>query len=259
MPASRTNCAMDDPDAWLGGRLHLHQPRRGSHRAGTDAVLLARLCEPPAGSVVCDVGAGSGAVGLSLAVCTQAGRVVLVERDPILAAMAGSNASLNGLADRVEVIEADVLAPAAARHAAGLLPNRVDLVLTNPPYFDRNRQRSSPVAGKAAAHSYEAGDLDAWLRTCVELLKPDGRIGMIHRADALPECLDALRNRFGDIRVRPVHAFAEAPAIRILITATKGSRAPFHLRPALVLQDAEGRFRPEVEALHRGGGWIDPS
>ena len=46
------------------------------------------------------------------------------------------------------------------------------------------------------------------------------------------------------------------PAIRLLITAVKGSRGPFTLLPPLVLQGPDGRFTPELEALNAGQGWI---
>jgi len=55
------------PDALLGGRLHLHQPPRGAHRAGTDGVLLAHLLAPAPGERLCDVGSGPGIVGLACA------------------------------------------------------------------------------------------------------------------------------------------------------------------------------------------------
>ena len=74
---------------------------------------------------------------------------------------------------------------------------------------------------------------------------------MIHRADALPRILAVLGGRFGQITVRPVQAKAGEPAIRILVTATKGSRAPFALAPPLVLHGEDGRFTPEADALHR--------
>lgn len=249
-----------EAEAWLGGRLRLHQPPRGAHRAGTDAVLLAALLGPEAGAIVCDIGAGTGAVGLAVAIGTQSCRVVLVERDAGLAALAQRNADLNGLSDRVSVIEADVLAAGAGRREAGLVPGLADVVLTNPPFYERARHRPSPVAGKAAAHGFDDdGGLDAWLRACVDLLKPGGRLGLIHRADALPDCLDALRNRFGGIAVRPVHALSDRPAIRILVTAIKGSRGPFALLPPLVLQSPDGRFTEAVEALHRGVAGMPPS
>ena len=243
--------AAAEPDLFLGGALRLHQPPRGAHRAGTDAVLLARLIAPESGDTVYDLGAATGAVGLAAAHLSKECRVVLVERDPALAALARENAAANGLDARVSVIEADLLAPGAARRAAGLMPNAADLVLTNPPFFEGPGHRPSPDAGRAAAHAFPGeGGLEAWMRACADLARPDGRIGLIHRADALPACLDALKGRFGDCAVRPVHARADRPAIRVLISGRKGSRAPFRLLPPLVLQDADGRFTPEAAALH---------
>lgn len=239
-------------DPWLGGRLRLRQPPRGAHRAGTDAVLLSRLLAPGPGALVCDLGSGPGAVGLAVASLHPGCRVVLVENDAGFADLARANAALNGLAGRVLILEADILAGGAARHAAGLVPAMADIVLTNPPFFDRARHRPSPIAERRVAHSFGGDDLDTWMRTGVDVLKDGGRLGLIHRADALHPCLDALRNRFGDLAIRPVHARADRPAIRILITATKGSRGPTDLLPPLVLQTADGRFTTDVEALHRG-------
>jgi tRNA1(Val) A37 N6-methylase TrmN6 len=241
------------PDAFLGGRLRLHQPPRGAHRAGTDAVLLARLVEPAPGERVCDVGAGTGAVGLARAALAPGVRATLVERDPDLAALARRNAAENGLDARV--IEADVLANAAGRRAAGLLPETFDLVLTNPPFLEAGRHRPSPDPGRAAAHTLAAGGLEPWVRACTAILRPGGRIGLIHRADALGGCLTVLGRRFGGISVRPVHARCGEAAIRVLIAGVKGSRAALTVRAPLVLHGADGRFTPEAEALHRGEPW----
>ena len=243
-----------EPDAFLGGILRLHQPPRGAHRAGTDAVLLARLLAPMPGERLCDVGAGTGAVGLACAALHPGTRPTLVERDPALAELARANAALNGI--DATVIEADVLAPAAERRAAGLLPDGFDLVLTNPPFFTEGSHRPSPHAGKATAHAFPEGGLDLWIRTCTAILRPGGRLGLINRADALPACLEALKGRHGGIAIRPIHARAETPAIRVLIAATRGSRAATSLLPPLVLHGSDPKtFTPEAEALHRGAPW----
>jgi tRNA1(Val) A37 N6-methylase TrmN6 len=178
---------------------------------------------------------------------------MLGERDPEAAALARLNAEANGLADRARVVEADVTAPGRARRSVGLLPDSVDLVVTNPPFFEPGRHRASPVPTKAAAHGFpEAGGLEAWLRTASDLLRPSGRLVLIHRADALPACLDALAGRFGALQVTPVQPRADAAAIRVLVAGVRGSRAPFTLAPALVLHGPDGRFTAEVEAMHRG-------
>ncbi|MFE1601165.1 tRNA1(Val) (adenine(37)-N6)-methyltransferase [Methylobacterium sp. ID0610] len=244
-----------DPQPWLGGRLHLHQPPRGAHRAGTDAVLLAAAAGTPTGTVY-DLGAGTGAIGLAVAARAPGCRVVLVEREAEAAALARANIALNGLAERASLVAADVTAAAAARRAAGLLPDTADLVLTNPPFF-MGGHRPSPVAARAAAHAMPEGGLDAWLRTCADLLRPGGRLVLIHRADALPPCLDGLGGRFGGVTVRPIHARPGEPALRVLIAGIRGSRAAFGLLPGLVLHGPDGRFTAEAEALHRGEALLD--
>ncbi|AWN38757.1 tRNA1(Val) (adenine(37)-N6)-methyltransferase [Methylobacterium radiodurans] len=243
-----------EPDSLFGGRLRLFQPARGAHRAGTDAVLLARLLDPGPEARVCDLGAGSGAVGLAYGLAGA--RVTLVEREPEMAALARRNALLNRIA--ATIVETDLLAPAASRQAAGLEPESQDAVVTNPPFFEsgsRPAHRPSPNALRAAAHSFGPGDLDGWIRACAWILRPGGQLGLIHRADALPACLAALDRRFGGISVRPVHARADRPAIRVLIRALKGSRAPLDLLPPLVLQSANGAATPESAALHGGEPW----
>ena len=48
-------------------------------------------------------------------------------------------------------------------------------------------------------------------------------------------------------------AAPDAPAIRVLVRARKGSRAPLALLPGLMLNDADGKPTAEAEAILRGG------
>jgi tRNA1(Val) A37 N6-methylase TrmN6 len=246
----------------LDGRLSLAQPKRG-HRAGTDAVLLARAIGDQGAAHIVDLGAGVGTVGMIAALFAPAAHITLVEIDPAMAALAMANAEANGMAERVRTIVADVLCPRRADF--GLEDGCADIVLTNPPFLTQGNSRTSPDPQRARAHVMAEGDLALWLRRASAILKPKGRIVIIHRADALPDVLACLgqsagqgigqatgRGGMGEVRVLPVHAKANDAAIRILVTARKSSRAPFALLPPLILQDNDGRFTPLAESLHRG-------
>ena len=235
-------------DLLLGGRVHLAQSPKG-HRAGTDAVLLAASAPVRPGDTVMDVGAASGAVGLMAATRERGGRFVFVERDPGLAELCRRNCQENGVQGQVAV--ADLL-DKASRLAAGLAPESADLVLTNPPFLEEGQARISPDLGKAAAHALPAGGLEAWLKACTGLLKPKGRLVLIHRADRLAACLGILGDRLGGIELRFVHPSEDRPAIRLLLSGVKGSRAPLSILPPVVLNGPDGRFTPQAEALHRG-------
>src|SRR5947208_6899474 len=111
MRASRTNCAamterlrQTTEDAFLGGQLHLRQPKSG-HRAGHDAMLLAAATPARPGDRVVDFGAGVGAAGLAVAKRVPGVGLVLVELDAVLAGLARGNAASNAIAADVVVLD----------------------------------------------------------------------------------------------------------------------------------------------------------
>jgi tRNA1(Val) A37 N6-methylase TrmN6 len=242
-------------DAALGGRLRLFQPRRG-HRFGHDAILLAAATPACDGDRVADLGAGVGTAGLALAVRVAGARVTLVEIDTRLAALAGENAARNGLAGRVDAVALDVAAPAEAFAAAGLAAESCDIVMMNPPFHDAGKLPASPDACRRRAHEIEAAKLIGWIATARRLLRPDGVLTLIFRADGLPALLD-LADGFGDVTVMPVHPKLGAAAIRVLLAAVKGSRAPFAIRERLVLAASDGTPTAQTEAILRQGEALD--
>ncbi|SCY89728.1 tRNA1(Val) (adenine(37)-N6)-methyltransferase [Microvirga guangxiensis] len=235
-------------DCLLGGRVTLIQPAKG-HRAGTDAVLLAASAPAKAGDRVLDVGAATGAVGLMVAAREKEMRLGFVERDVDLAELCRRNCRANGV--EADIFVADLL-DKKSRHAAALNPETADLVLTNPPFLEEGQARISPDRGRAAAHALPAGGLEAWLKICLSLLKPRGKLVLIHRADRLADCVAVVGKSMGGIAIRFVHPAIDQPAIRILLSGVKGSRAPLRILPPVVLHGPDGRFNSDAEALHRG-------
>jgi tRNA1(Val) A37 N6-methylase TrmN6 len=238
-------------DAALGGRLRLLQPRRG-HRFGHDAILLAAATPARAGDRIADLGAGVGTAGLALAARVDGARVTLVEIDARLAALAGENAARNGLAGRIDAVALDVSAPADAFAAAGIAAESCDLVMMNPPFHDAGKLQASPDACRRKAHEIEAGALTDWVAAARRLLRPGGVLTLIFRADGLPALID-LVDGFGAVTVMPVHPKPGAAAIRVLLAAVKGSRAPFAIRQGLVLAGPDGTPTAWTEAILRQG------
>ncbi len=253
-----TNCVtMSDTsnditeDAFLNGKLRLRQPRRG-HRAGHDAMLLAAATPARINDRVVDFGAGVGAAGLAVARRVSGIKLVLVEIDGALAGLARTNAALNRLDAQVETL--DVAASAEAFAAVDLGPDSADVVLMNPPFNEAARHRPSPDAGRQAAHLATATTLEDWVHAARRVLKSGGTLTLIWRADGLAEVLAALDRGFGSLAILPIHSGPEASAIRILIRAVKGGRAPMVLYPGLMLSDAGGAPNAEVQAILAGEG-----
>jgi tRNA1(Val) A37 N6-methylase TrmN6 len=172
-----------------------------------------------------------------------------LELQPELAELARRNAAENGRGSSFRVITGDLSAPPLM-----LAPHAFDGVFMNPPYQRAAAGRASPQPTRALAASEGALGLADWLAAALRLLKPKGRLTLIHRADRLPELLRALEGRIGAIAVLPLFPGDGRAAKRILLTGIKDSRAPFTLLPGLTLHDAEGAFTPEAEAILREGG-----
>jgi tRNA1(Val) A37 N6-methylase TrmN6 len=250
----RTDVLETSEDAVLGGRLRLRQPLRG-HRVGHDAILLAAATGGRAGEHAVDLGAGVGAAGLAVAARVAGLKVTLVEIDAALCALASGNARLNKLDDRVNVLACDA-EDVEALSAAGLAPGCADRVLMNPPFHDATRQNLSPDPRRRLAHAAAPGLLRRWVASAAHLLKPQGVLTLIWRADALTEVQSALTAEFGGVAVLPVYPRPNAPAIRVLARAVKSGGGAGVTYPGIILNNQDGKPTAAAEAVLRGAGTL---
>jgi len=238
-------------DRFLGGRILVRQPTAG-YRAGLDAVLLAAAV-PASGGAVLDLGAGVGTAGLCVAARLPHVRVTLLEREPVLAALARENVAANTLSARITVLEADATGRWSDLAAAGLAREHYAHVIANPPYHQEEAGTVAPSDLKARANHMKEGALEGWARTLATAAAGGGSLALIYRADGLGSILEVLDRRFGALSVLPVLPKAGEDAIRIIVRGVKGSRAPLRLCAPLILHEDDGAFRDEIAAVLREG------
>jgi tRNA1(Val) A37 N6-methylase TrmN6 len=240
-------------DALLDGRVRLLQPRRG-YRVALDPVLLAAAVRAEPGEQVLDAGAGTGAAGLCLAWRVPTCKVIGLELERGLQRIASQNVRLNQAEGRVDMLQGDVARPPPRLMAASF-----DHVMTNPPYLERGSASASPLPTRAAAHVELGLDLAGWLQASLRMLRPNGTLTLIHRADRLDAVLAALAGRLGDLVVFPFWPDARnRPAKRVIVQGRKGSRAPLRLARGLVLHEAGGHFTAVAQGILRRGEPLDP-
>ncbi len=220
---------MDDTiDAFHRGRFHLVQPKSGGHRAGMDAMMLAALVMADGPVRVADLGAGAGAAGLAVAARIETAEVTLFERSGLMADYAPAVRSLfrttRAVAPRVKVVEADVTLRGKQRVEAGLADDHFHHVIMNPPFND-GRDRRTPDALKAQAHAMTEDLFEAWIRTAGAIMIPGGQLSLIARPESVAEIIAACGRRFGGLELTAIHPRPGEDAIRLLVTAIKGSRA----------------------------------
>ncbi|MEL6437513.1 MAG: methyltransferase, partial [Pseudomonadota bacterium] len=107
----------------------------------------------------------------------------------------------------------------------------------NPP-FNEPSDRASPHADRAEAHVADDELFENWIKKAATLLHAKGNLAIIARPSSLKAILDAADRRFGALRIIPIHPRPKTDAIRILVTAQKGSRERLAIGEGIVLQSS---------------------
>ena len=235
-------------DAFLGGKLHLWQPRTG-YRAGVDPVLLAASVPATGGQSVLDLGCGVGAAALCLGARLSGLSLCGVERHAPYAALARRNG--------LDVVRADV-----TDLPSDLRKRSFDHVICNPPYFDREAGYAAQDAGREAAFG-EDTPLHAWIDAAARRLRPKGFLHVIYRAERLPELLTHVASQLGSIEILPISARTGRAADRVILRARKEGRAGLRLHfPKIIHKgasheaDAED-YTSEISAVLRKGAALN--
>ena len=240
-------------DAVLGGRLKMTQPKRG-YRIAIDPILLAAAIPAVSGETVLDAGCGVGTAGLALARRVDGVAVTGLELQPVLADLARMNAAANDLTPRCAVVTGDILDPPETL-ATGVF----DHVMANPPFMKAGEATPSPDPVAATATVEGAAALVDWAVFAARMMKPGGRVTMIHRADRARDLAGALVGAgFGDLAIFPLWPDAAcvggdlaSDARRVIVQGRLGAQGPSRRLDGLVLHDADGGYLAEAEAVLR--------
>lgn len=228
-------------DTLFGGAVTLHQSARGEgYRANVDAILLAAFSfsrRARAAKRAVDLGAGSGAVALSLLHLGGAEHVTLVEIDPASATLAEANLAANGWKEQGRVLVGNV-------DALGSLD--ADLVVCNPPYVAPGKGRVPAHPGRARART---GELASFVRGARRVAGRRARICFVYPAASLFDLAGAMSSAGLEIkRARLVHADAGAPARVVLVEALAAKPGGLVIEPPLFEREGKG-YGEELRAL----------
>jgi release factor glutamine methyltransferase len=104
-------------------------PRPETELLVEQTLALASYCTPATRPLaIADIGTGSGAIAIALAVHLPMARIVATDISPEALDVAQNNARRHGVAERIMFLEGDLLAPLSH------LSHPLDIIVSNPPY-----------------------------------------------------------------------------------------------------------------------------
>lgn len=209
---------------------------------GMDAVLLSGFARAKKGSRVLDLGTGTGIIPILMSARTEAAHLTGLEIQEESADMARRSVMLNGLQERIHIVQGDIKEAGTLFGAASF-----DVVTSNPPYMIGDHGLQSPTSPKAIARHEILCTLEDVISQAARLLKPGGNFFMVHRPFRLAEIMVLLHQyHLEPKRMQLVHPYVDQEPNMVLLEANRGGKPRIRVEPPLVVFQEPGVYMPEI-------------
>jgi len=210
---------------------------------GIDAVLLSDFAEIKAGDLVMDLGTGTGIIPLLLAAKTEAGHIDALEIQEDVCNMARRSVELNGLEEKINIINADLVDYKS--------PVQYNAVICNPPYKSADTGLVNPEDKLKISRHEVCCNLQQIIKTASRILKPSGKFFMIHRPERIADIMFEMRShKLEPKRIRYIHSNVPKPPVMVLVEGRKGSKPYTITEPPLVIYNQDGSYTDEIIRIY---------
>ena len=172
---------------------------------GMDAVLLSGFARAKKQERCLDLGCGNGIIPILMEAKTEGKHFTGLEIQPESADMARRSVALNGLQDRIDIVEGDIKDASKIFGASSF-----HVVTTNPPYMTAQHGLTNVYEAKTIARHEVLCNLEDIIRESARLLMPGGRFYMVHRPFRLAEIISLMvQYRMEPKRMRLVYPYVD--------------------------------------------------
>ena len=213
---------------------------------GMDAVLLSGFVRVKEGECVLDLGTGTGIIPLLLSAKTRASHLTGLEIQEESADMAARSVALNGLEEKIDIVQGDIKEAGLIFGAASF-----DVVTCNPPYMIGQHGLKNPDAPKAIARHEVLCTLRDVIGQAAKVLRPGGNFFLVHRPFRLAEILTTLSEfHLEPKRLQLVYPFVDKEPNMVLIEANRGGRPRMTVEKPLIVYKEPGIYMPEIYEIY---------
>lgn len=213
---------------------------------GIDAVLLSHFASAKSGESVVELGTGTGIIPLLLSAKTEAKKISAFEVQSSMADMARRSVAMNGLEDRIEIIEDNL------NNALKYFPkSSVDVVVTNPPYMAGERGIESEGDLKRISRHEVLCSLEDVIKVSSQMLKPGGSFYMVHRPMRLVDIVYLMRQHKLEPKViRLVQPSVDKKPNIMLIKGVRSGKPELKFMDPLIVYKPNGDYTDEIYDIY---------
>ena len=228
--------------------------RSDAHSFGTDAFLLTDFARRHPGDRVCDLGTGCGIIPLLMQRKRPPNMIWAVDIQP------DAIAQLEAALDRCEPRPDVVPVCGDLRALKDTVPDGLELVTCNPPYFAADAGFLSDTdAARIARHETLCSISDV-CKAAAGLLKFHGRFCMCCRPERLADVICAMReSALEPKRLRTVHKTPSHAPWLFLIEGQKGAKPFLRIEPPLILRSGADLTEEAAKICQYGEKEVPPA
>lgn len=209
---------------------------------GMDAVLLSGFARAKKQERCLDLGCGNGIIPILMEAKTEGKHFTGLEIQPESADMAKRSVALNGLQDRIDIVEGDIKDASKIFGASSF-----HVVTTNPPYMTAQHGLTNVYEAKTIARHEVLCNLEDIIRESARLLMPGGRFYMVHRPFRLAEIISLMvQYRMEPKRMRLVYPYVDREPNMVLIEGLRGGKSRMTVEKPLIVYKEPGKYTDEI-------------
>ena len=236
-------------DKILRGKISIIQLKKG-FRYGFDAVFLASFVNGYLKKLkkkkisLADVGSGVGTISLIIAYQNDKINITAIENNDTYLEIANENIVRNNFQKKINLMQGDIF------NIDNDLINRFDIVVTNPPFYDRKQKKSENELDNYATRII---NYESWIENSVKLLKDKGIIFLIIPTRLLEKSLKFLSTKTGSFKIFPIWPNQKKSSKRLILLAKKGGASPTELMSGMRLLNNRGKITKKARTYSDNG------
>ena len=236
-------------DKILRGKISIIQLKKG-FRYGFDTVFLAAFVNGYLKKLkkkkisLADIGSGVGTISMIIAYKNNEINITAIENNYSYLEIANENIIINNFQKTINAIKGDVF------NIDSKLINSFDIVVTNPPFYDRKQKKSENELENYATRII---NYESWIENSVKLLKDKGIIFLIIPTQLLEKSLKFLSTKSGSFKIFPIWPNQKKSSKRLILLAKKGGASPTELMSGMRLLNNRGKITKKARTYSDNG------